>query len=44
MAAAEGLSVNAWLVRTVANALIVPDSGRQARDSSGRQMLTGWVR
>lgn len=43
-AAAEGLSVNAWIVRTVANALSAPDSARPGRNSSGRQMLTGWVR
>lgn len=45
-AAAEGLSVNAWLVRAVSTAL---DGGRHAsppgrgKDSGGRG-FTGWVR
>ena len=42
----EGLSVNAWLVRTVAAALDPDDRDGQARRSSprGRQSYTGWVR
>ena len=45
-AAAEGLSVNAWLVRAVSTAL---DGGEHARPpgrgkDSGSRGLTGWVR
>jgi hypothetical protein len=44
-AAAEGLSVNTWLVRTVAGGLHPRDPGGPAGDwSSGRQQLRGWVR
>nr|WP_304455692.1 histidine kinase [Nocardiopsis sp. YSL2] len=43
-ARAEGLSVNAWLVRAVATSL---DTGRRRPDSRARQVgrgYTGWVR
>ncbi|KOX16750.1 hisitidine kinase [Nocardiopsis sp. NRRL B-16309] len=43
-ARAEGLSVNAWLVRAVANSL---DTGRRRPESRPRQVgrgYTGWVR
>ena len=43
-ARAEGLSVNAWLVRAVANSL---DTGRRRPDTRARQVgrgYTGWVR
>jgi HicB family len=44
-AAREGLSVNAWLVRTVAAALQPDDRGRGAgRRPSGERRYTGWVR
>jgi HicB family len=44
-AAAEGLSVNAWLVRAVS--AVLDRSGRPGRarpSSSGGQSFTGWVR
>ena len=44
-AARERLSVNAWLVRTIASALASDDPGRP-RERRGRigQSYTGWVR
>jgi hypothetical protein len=43
-AAAEGLSVNAWLVRTVAGALQPGDPGGAADWPPERRRLRGWVR
>ncbi|HEX3829667.1 MAG TPA: toxin-antitoxin system HicB family antitoxin [Sporichthyaceae bacterium] len=44
-ASAEGLSVNTWLVRTVAGALHPGEPGGPAVDwPGGRQQLCGWVR
>jgi hypothetical protein len=44
-AAAEGLSVNTWLVRAAAAALERGDSGRPARNPSrSKQRYTGWAR
>lgn len=45
-AAAEGLSVNAWLVRAAATALERADSGRRVerRGPQGAQRFTGWAR
>jgi hypothetical protein len=45
-AARERLSVNAWMVRTVAAALAPDDGGRRPRQRGGRpgQSYTGWVR
>jgi hypothetical protein len=45
-AAAEGLSVNAWLVRAVSAVLDSPGrpGGRSRPSSSGGQSFTGWVR
>jgi hypothetical protein len=44
-AVAEGLSVNAWLVRTVAAAVNPVDPGGPAADwSAGPRQLRGWVR
>ncbi|MGA4839397.1 toxin-antitoxin system HicB family antitoxin [Streptomyces sp. G45] len=46
-AAAEGLSVNAWLVRTVADALKAGDASRQTahRGAQGAgHSFTGWAR
>jgi hypothetical protein len=44
-ASAEGLSVNTWLVRTIAGALRPGDAGGPAGDwPSSRQQLRGWVR
>jgi hypothetical protein len=45
-AAREGLSVNAWLVRTVAAALQPDDGGRGSgrRRPPGRRRYSGWVR
>jgi len=42
----EGLSVNAWLVRTTAAALERPDAGRgrDRRAPQGAQRHTGWAR
>jgi hypothetical protein len=42
----ERLSVNAWLVRTVATALAQDDGERRPRHAGGRigQAYTGWVR
>jgi hypothetical protein len=40
-AVSEGLSVNAWLLRTAA-AAVEPDQGR--RTSRGQQRYAGWVR
>ncbi|HSJ70456.1 MAG TPA: hypothetical protein VLA29_02290 [Acidimicrobiia bacterium] len=37
----EGLSLNAWLVRTAASAV---DQAPMPRQSPGRQRYTGWVR
>ena len=45
-AAAEGLSVNAWLVRAAAAALDRPDPSRRAErpGPQGAQRVTGWAR
>jgi HicB family len=45
-AAAEGLSINAWLVRTAATAVDRQDPVRrgQARTPHGAQRYTGWTR
>jgi hypothetical protein len=44
-ASAEGLSVNAWLVRAVSAVLDRPArSGRSGPSAAGAQSLTGWVR
>jgi hypothetical protein len=45
-AAAEGQSVNAWLVRAAAAALQRTDPARRAerRSASGSQRVTGWAR
>lgn len=45
-AAAEGLSVNAWLVRAVGATLAPDDRGRRTepRTQRGGQSYTGWVR
>lgn len=45
-AAAEGLSVNAWLVRAVSAVLDRPggSGGRSRPSSSGSQSVTGWYR
>jgi hypothetical protein len=45
-AGAEGLSVNAWLVRTVAATLEPGDQGHRAERHTGRsaQRYTGWAR
>jgi HicB family len=43
-AAAEGLSVNAWLVRAAAAAAGQPGPRRQARTEYGSQRYTGWAR
>jgi hypothetical protein len=44
----EGLSVNAWLVRTVAatlgGAANRPDRGERRAQPGGNQRFTGWVR
>lgn len=39
----EGLSLNSWLVRTVAAAVEVPQ-GMMSRTTSGSQRYIGWVR
>jgi hypothetical protein len=38
----EGLSLNAWLVRT-ATAAVESSQGQSSRSSSGNQRYTGWV-
>jgi hypothetical protein len=45
-AAAEGLSVNAWLVRAAAAALERADTSRRLkrRGPQGPQRVTGWAR
>jgi hypothetical protein len=45
-AAAEGLSINAWLVRVATAALEPGDRGRRTgqRSGHGAQSYTGWVR
>src|SRR5262249_12862179 len=45
-AAAQGLSVNAWLVRTAAGAVDAggPLRRREARAPQGKQRYSGWVR
>jgi hypothetical protein len=45
-AAAEGLSVNAWLVRAAASAVDRTDPGprRDRRSPTGAQRYTGWAR
>jgi HicB family len=43
-AAAEGLSVNAWLVRAAAAAAGQAGPRRQARTGHGSQRYTGWAR
>jgi hypothetical protein len=43
-AAAEALSVNAWLVRLVAGVLVMAEPIAPGRESPGRHLLTGWVR
>ena len=40
----EGLSVNAWLVRSVAAALEPDDRDSRLSSQRGRQSYTGWVR
>ena len=42
-ARAEGLSLNAWLIRA-ATAALVPESGSQRSRSTGGERYTGWVR
>ncbi len=45
VAAREGLSVNAWLVRALSASLEPPDERRtRRRTPSGGQRYTGWVR
>jgi hypothetical protein len=45
-ASAEGLSLNAWLIRAAAAALEAGEQGRRAmpRSASGGERFTGWVR
>jgi hypothetical protein len=43
-AAREGLSVNAWLVRTVGAALEPKNRSPSTRAATGGERYTGWVR
>jgi hypothetical protein len=45
-ASADGLSVNAWLVRAASTALerSGPDARRERRAPRGAQRYTGWAR
>jgi hypothetical protein len=42
-ATSQGLSVNAWLVRAVTQALQIPDGDRTTRRGKSEQSYTGWA-
>jgi hypothetical protein len=42
-ATSQGLSVNAWLVRAVTQALQIPDNSRTTRRGKSEQSYTGWA-